>query len=179
MKNAKAGPAPRASGSRPTTPKTVEEYLAGVPEPARSTLNKVRAAIRAVASAETTEVISYGIPAFKIETPRYKGMLMWYAAFSDHCSLFPTASVIDTFKKELKDYKISKGTNYFRVDKPLPAALLKKMVKARVAEMEGKKRRVESRQALWGLSARLKPCPFTKLHGTNKYGQACCFLRRA
>ena len=69
-------------------------------------------------------------------------MLMWYAAFSDHCSLFPTASVIQTFKKELKDYKISKGTIHFRVDKPLPAALLKKMVKARVAEMEGKKRRV-------------------------------------
>ncbi len=173
-----------SSEKNTAAPKTVEEYLAGVPEPARSSLNKVRArikevTIRAVAPAETTEVISYGIPAFKIEGPKYKGMLMWYAAFSDHCSLFPTASVIDTFKKELKDYKISKGTNYFRVDKPLPAALLKKMVKARVAEMEGKKRRVESRQALWGLSARLKPCPFTKLHGTNKYGQACCFLRRA
>jgi uncharacterized protein YdhG (YjbR/CyaY superfamily) len=117
----------------------VEEYLAGVPEPARSTLNKVRAAIRAVVPAETTEVISYGMPAFKIEKPRYKGMLMWYAAFSDHCSLFPTASVIKTFKKELKDYRLSKGTIHFAVDKPLPAALLKKMVKARIAEMEAKK----------------------------------------
>jgi uncharacterized protein YdhG (YjbR/CyaY superfamily) len=137
-------PTPSAKNSAP--PKTVEEYLAAVPEPARSTLNKVRArikkiTIRAVAPAETTEVISYGIPAFKIEEPKYKGILMWYAAFSDHCSLFPTASVIKTFKKDLKDFHVSKGTLHFPVDKPLPAALLKKMVKARLAEMEGKKRR--------------------------------------
>jgi len=114
--------------------KTVEEYLAAVPEPAHSTLKKVRTTIRSVVPAETTEVISYGIPAF-----RYKGMLVWYAAFSDHCSLFPTASVIAKFKDELKDYRISKGTIQFPVDKPLPAALLKKMVKARLAEIEGKK----------------------------------------
>src|SRR4029077_20825703 len=106
--------------------------------------NKLRArikeiTIRLVAPAETTEVISYGIPAFKINGPKYKGMLMWYAAFSDHCSLFPTASVIKTFKEDLKDYRVSKGTIHFRVDEPLPAALLKKMVKARLAEMGGKK----------------------------------------
>ena len=65
---------------------------------------------------------------------------MWYAAFSDHCSLFPTASVIKRFKEDLKDYKVSKGTIHFAVDKALPATLLKKMVKARLAEMEGKKR---------------------------------------
>ena len=131
-----------SSRARPAAAKTtaaaetVEEYLAAVPEPARSILNKVRAAIRSVVPAETTEVISYRIPAFK-----YKGMLMWYAAFSDHCSLFPTASVINTFKKDLKDFRVSKGTIHFSVDKPLPAALLKKMVKARIAEMESKKRR--------------------------------------
>lgn len=132
-------------------PKTVEQYLAAVPEPARSTLNKVRAriketTIRAVTPAEITEVISYGIPAFKIEGPKYKGMLMWYAAFSDHCSLFPKVSVIEKFKEELKDFRVSKGTIHFGAsssgkDKPLPAALLKKMVKARIAEMQGKKRR--------------------------------------
>jgi uncharacterized protein YdhG (YjbR/CyaY superfamily) len=65
---------------------------------------------------------------------------VWFAAFSDHCSLFPTASVIKAFKKELKDYRISKGTIQFPVDKPLPADLVKKMVKARIAEMKGKKR---------------------------------------
>jgi uncharacterized protein YdhG (YjbR/CyaY superfamily) len=136
----------RASSAKSTAaPKTVEEYLADVPEPARSTLNKVRAVIRSVAPAETTEVISYGIPAFKINGPKHTGMLMWYAAFSDHCSLFPTASVIKAFKKDLQDYKVSKGTIYFAQssstqDKPLPAALLKKMVKVRLAEMQGKKR---------------------------------------
>jgi len=126
-----------SSAKNATAPKTVDEYLAAVPGPALSTLNKVRATIRSVAPAETTEVISYGIPAFKTT----KGMLVWYAAFSDHCSLFPTASVIKKFKDELKDFRVSKGTIHFPVDEPLPAALLKKMVKARIADIEGKKRR--------------------------------------
>ena len=127
-----------SSAKNRAAPKSVEEYFAGVPEPARSTLNEVRAAIRSVVPPETTEVISYRIPAFK-----YKGMLMWYAAFSDHCSLFPTASVIKTFKKDLKEFRVSKGTIQFPLDKPLPAALLKKMVKARVIDIErqGKKPR--------------------------------------
>jgi uncharacterized protein YdhG (YjbR/CyaY superfamily) len=115
-------------------PKSLEEYLAGVPEPARSSLNKVRAAIRAAAPRGATETISYGIPAFK-----YNGVLMWYAAFAKHCSLFPTASVIKAFKNELKGYSISKGTIQFPTDKPLPSALVKKMVKARVAQIDEKK----------------------------------------
>ena len=113
---------------------TADAYLSAVPEPARSTLNAVRATIRSVLPAETEEVISYGIPAFK-----HKRVLIWYAAFSDHCSLFPTASVIEEFKDELKGYKLSKGTIQFPIDKPLPAALLKKMVKARLAQVEGKR----------------------------------------
>jgi len=117
-------------------PKNVDEYLARVPEPARSTLNKVRAAIRSAAPAEATEAISYGIPTFK-----YKGPLIWFAAFSNHCSLFPTASVIEAFKNELKGFDTSKGTIHFPVDQPLPAALVKKMVKARMAEKEQKKQR--------------------------------------
>jgi len=130
-------PSSRVRSAKSTaTPNTVDAYLASVPEPARSTLNKVRAGIRAVVPAETTEVISYRIPAF-----RYKGVLVWYAAFSDHCSLFPTASVIKKFKDELKNFRVSKGTIHFPVDKPLPAALLKRMVKARIAEIESKKRR--------------------------------------
>ncbi len=114
------------------TPKNVDEYLAGVPEPARSTLKRTRALIRSVVPAETTEVISYGIPMFK-----YNGMLMGYAAFKNHCSLFPTGSgVIKKFEKELKDFPTSKGTIRFSVDKPLPAALLKKIVKVRIKENE-------------------------------------------
>jgi uncharacterized protein YdhG (YjbR/CyaY superfamily) len=117
-------------------PKSVDEYLAGVPEPARSTLNKIRAAIRSAVPAEATETISYWIPAFK-----YKGVLVWFAAFSDHCSLFPTASVVEAFKNELKGYSTSKGTIQFPTDKPLPTALVRKLVKLRVTQNESKKRR--------------------------------------
>ncbi len=112
----------------------VEAYLAKVPEPARSTLERVRATIRAAAPAEATECLSYGIPAF-----RYRGALVGYAAFKKHCSFFPMqASLIDEMQEELKGYRTSKGTLQFDLDKPLPAALVKKMVKARVAENERK-----------------------------------------
>jgi len=124
-----------AKGKTAPTAKTVEEYLAAVPEPARGTLQRVRAAIRSALPAEATEAISYGIPAFN-----YKGPLVWFAAFSNHCSLFPGASVIQAFKKELAGFKISKGTIHFPVDKPLPAALVKKMVKARLAGKAQKKK---------------------------------------
>ncbi|MBV8211746.1 MAG: DUF1801 domain-containing protein [Verrucomicrobia bacterium] len=115
-------------------PKSIDEYLAGVPEPARSTLNKIRATIRSAVPPEATEVISYRIPAFK-----YKGMLVWFGAFSDHCSLFPGPGIMEAFKDELKRYPIAKGTIQFPLDKPLPATLLKRIVKARVAANEKKK----------------------------------------
>ena len=115
----------RASGQ------TVEDYLAAVPEPARGTLEKTRAVIRSVVPPGTEEVISYRIPAFK-----HKKVIVWYAAFAKHCSLFPTAAIIEKFKDELRGYTISKGTIQFPVDRALPAALLKKMVKARLAEIE-------------------------------------------
>ena len=81
------------SGNRGSAPKGIDEYLAEVPEPARSTLNKMRAAIRSAVPSDATETISYKIPAFK-----RKNGLVWFAAFSDHCSLFPTASVIEGFR---------------------------------------------------------------------------------
>jgi uncharacterized protein YdhG (YjbR/CyaY superfamily) len=121
---------------RRVAPKSVDEYLAGVPEPARSTLAKIRAVVRSAVPPEATEAISYGMPAFK-----HKGTLLWFAAFSDHCSLFPTASVIKALKNELKDYQVSKGTIRFPVDKPLPATFVKKLVKARLAELEQKRQR--------------------------------------
>jgi uncharacterized protein YdhG (YjbR/CyaY superfamily) len=104
MKKVKSGnrsSAPKSNGA----PKNVDEYLAGVPEPARSTLNKIRTEIRSAVPPEASECISYGMPAFK-----HKGVLVWFAAFSDHCSLFPTASVIEAFKNELKGFSTSKGT---------------------------------------------------------------------
>jgi uncharacterized protein YdhG (YjbR/CyaY superfamily) len=116
-------------------PKNFEEYLAGVPEPARGALEKMRAAIRSVVPAEATETISYRMPAFK-----HNGIVVWFAAFTDHCSLFPTAAIIDAFKTELKGYSTSKGTIQFPLDKPLPTALIKRLVKTRVAQVESKKR---------------------------------------
>lgn len=110
--------------------KSVDEYLANIPEPARSTLKHIRAVIKSAVPKETTEVISYRIPMFK-----FNGMLVGYAAFAKHCSLFPTGSgVIEKFAKELKGYKTSRGTIQFPSDKPLPDALVKKIVKQRIKE---------------------------------------------
>ena len=113
----------------------VEQYLSAVPEPARSTLVKVRAAVRAAAGTEATETISYGMPAF-----RYKGMLVWYAAFKEHCSFFPgNSSLIEEFGEELAGYSTAKGTIRFPVDKPLPSSLIRKIVRARMAENDRRK----------------------------------------
>jgi uncharacterized protein YdhG (YjbR/CyaY superfamily) len=127
MKTAKSG-ARRSASKRSGAPETVDEYLARVPEPARSTLEKMRAAIRSVVPREAAETISYRIPAF-----RHNVVIVWYAAFADHVSVFPTASVIEAFKDELAEFKTSKGTIQFPTDKPLPIALIKRIVKARVA----------------------------------------------
>jgi uncharacterized protein YdhG (YjbR/CyaY superfamily) len=125
--------APKANAA----PKDVNEYLAGVPEPARTTLNKIRAIIRSVVPPEATEAISYGMPAFQ-----YKGPLFGYAAFKNHCSLFPMgSSVIVAFQEELKGFETAKGTIRFPVDKPPAAALIKKLVKARIAQNESKVKR--------------------------------------
>jgi uncharacterized protein YdhG (YjbR/CyaY superfamily) len=126
-----------ASAANSNVAKNVDEYLDRVPEPARSTLSKVRAAIRAAAPPETTEAIGYQMPMF-----RYKGGLVAYAAFSNHCSLFPMSlAVMAAFQDQLKSFHTFKGTIHFPLDKPLPAALVKKIVKARVAEKDRKKTR--------------------------------------
>jgi uncharacterized protein YdhG (YjbR/CyaY superfamily) len=118
--------------SGPDAPKTVDQYLAYVPEPARSTLEKVRAIILAAAPKETTEKISYGMPTF-----HYKRSLVALGAFKDHCSLFPMgSSVLTDIAEEIKPYQVSKGTLHFPIDKPMPAALVTKIVKLRVAQNE-------------------------------------------
>jgi len=132
MKKATSGnrrDAPKGNGA----PRDVEEYLAGVPEPARSVLQKMRTAIRSAVPPEASETISYRMPAF-----RCKGALVWYGAFSNHCSLFPTASVVEMFKNELKGFSMSKGTIHFPMDKRLPTRLIKKLVKARFAQSGSK-----------------------------------------
>jgi uncharacterized protein YdhG (YjbR/CyaY superfamily) len=134
MNKVKSGKRRSAASSKEPV-KNIDEYLAGVPQPARSALKQMRAAIRSAVPRDATEIISYRIPAFKSHK-----VLVWYAAFSNHCSLFPTASVIETFKDELKGFSTSKGTIHFPTNKPLPTALIKKLVKARVAESESEQK---------------------------------------
>ena len=134
---APAKPAPAAKGDRAakSAAAEVDDYLASVPEPARTTLIKIRAIIRSAVPSETTESISYHIPTF-----RYKGALIGLAAFPEHCSLFPMSGhTVEAFKTGLKNFKTSKGTIRFPPGKPPSAALIRKIVKARVAENESKK----------------------------------------
>ena len=127
----RAAKAKTSSKSRSAAPATVDQYIAAVPEPARGALQQIREAIRSVVPPEATEIISYKIPAF-----RHKKTLVWYAAFSNHCSLFPTAAVIEAFEDELKGFSASKGTIHFPLDKPMPVELIKRIVKARVEQSE-------------------------------------------
>lgn len=122
------------SGKTTKVPRTVDEYLKRVPEPSRRALQRVRTIVRDAIPPEATEVISYGIPTFK-----YNGMLMSFAAFSHHCSLFPGAGPIEELQKDLKNFRTAKGTIQFAPEKPLPSSLLKRLVKARLAENERKK----------------------------------------
>lgn len=125
----------RVSAAKPSNyPKTVEQYLARVPEGARGTVEEIRAAIRAAVPPESTEVISYRVPAFK-----HRRVLVWYGVFSDHCSFFPTSAVLQEFKDQLKDYATSKGTIQFPNGGRVPTALIKEMVKSRIAKSKPKK----------------------------------------
>lgn len=110
--------------------KTVDDYLAALPEDKRATLEKLRKAIKAAAP-KATEVISYQMPMYK-----QHGMVVGFAAFKDHCSLFPGSKAVETHKDELKAYETSKGTIRFPIGKPLPAALVKKLVKSCITENE-------------------------------------------
>ncbi len=111
----------------------IDSYIAIQPKKARVALEKLRQTIRAVAP-EAEEVISYKMPAF-----RYHGRLVYFAAFKDHYSLFPaSSSLLGKMKDELKSYKTAVGTLQFEYDKPLPVALVKKIVKARMKENLGK-----------------------------------------
>ncbi|MBY0505936.1 MAG: DUF1801 domain-containing protein [Bryobacteraceae bacterium] len=108
---------------------TVDEYLAAVPEPQRTTLQEVRKRIHAEVPG-ATESISYGIP-----TIHHEGPLVAFASFQKHCSFFPlSAATIAGLSEELAGYETSKGTIQFAIDQPLPAVLIRKLVKARLKE---------------------------------------------
>ncbi len=113
---------------------SVEDYIAALPAEARTKLQSLRKIIRQTAP-EAEEVISYNMPAFK-----WNGMLVWYGAHTEHIGLYPKAAAISTFKQELAGYKTSKGAIQFPIEKPIPTALVKKIVKFRLEE-NAKKRR--------------------------------------
>ena len=119
-----------------SVPKTIDDYLARVPEEARATLEKLRQTIRAAAP-KAVEVISYQMPTFKLDGR----MLVSFAAFKNHCSFFPGAAPIKAHAKDLMSYATSKGTIRFPTSKSLPAALVRKLVKARIKENESRAKR--------------------------------------
>ena len=110
-------------------PKTVDEYMAGVPPKFRAVLQRLRKTIKAAAP-DAEEVISYRMPAY-----RQNGMLIYFAAFKDHCSLFGVSHTIRRkFSPELKPFVAGKGTYQFTPEHPIPADLVTRIVKTRVAE---------------------------------------------
>lgn len=118
-------------------PTGVDEYLAALPAEFRMALEKLRKTIKAAAP-DATEAISYRMPAFKDQGRS----LVAYAAFKDHCSLFPMSTkVIAAYREELGPYLAGKGTIRFRPHKPLPAALVRKIVRARIEENATRGRR--------------------------------------
>jgi uncharacterized protein YdhG (YjbR/CyaY superfamily) len=118
----------RRTPAKSRKPATVDEYLAAVPDDhKRTALQKLRRTIKA-ALPRAEECISYGLPAF-----RYEGrMVAWYGAAKNHCSFYP-GGVVDACKDDLTKYETSKGTIRFTPDAPLPATLVKKLLKARIA----------------------------------------------
>jgi len=111
-----------------TKPKSIDEYIIGYPKDIQAILGKLRATIRKAAP-EAEETISYRMPAFK-----YHGMLAYFAAFKDHIGFYPAPTGIAQFERETSAYQSGKGTLRFPLDKPLPVALITRIIKFRVKE---------------------------------------------
>jgi uncharacterized protein YdhG (YjbR/CyaY superfamily) len=121
--------------------RTIDEYIADFPEDIQKLLEKVREAIKKTVP-EAGETIKYGIPTFTL-----KGNLVHFAAYKNHIGFYPAPREAEEFKKELSAYEGGKGTVQFPLDKPLPLALIKKMVKFRVKkQLESVKLKVKKRK---------------------------------
>ena len=123
-------------------PRTIDEYLAGLREDQHDALERLRRTIRAAAP-DAEECISYQLPAFRLGK-----LLVAFGAAANHCSFYPMSSrTIAAHRKELEGYDTSKGTIRFPADRPLPAALVRKIVKARIAENASRGKKVAPRRS--------------------------------
>jgi uncharacterized protein YdhG (YjbR/CyaY superfamily) len=116
-------------------PQTIDEYLAPLSNEKRAALEKLRRAIKSVAP-KAEECISYQIPAFRLGGR----MLVAFGAAANHCVFYPGAFPVQAHRDALKDYDTSKGTIRFQADSPLPAILVRKLVKTRIAEKTAQQR---------------------------------------
>lgn len=112
---------------RSASAKDVDRYIGSLPEESRTAIESLRKVVRAIVP-DAVETISYGVPTFKLNNR----MLVSYAGFKDHCSFFPGAGPIETHKGALKNFPTSRGTIRFTPERPLSAALVKKLVKTRI-----------------------------------------------
>jgi uncharacterized protein YdhG (YjbR/CyaY superfamily) len=110
-------------------PESIDDYLATLSKDKRATLEKLRQAIQAAAP-KAEECISYRIPGFRLDGK----LLVSFGAAANHCAFYPGARPVQAHKTELKAYDATKGTIRFPIDRPLPAALVRKLVKTRIAE---------------------------------------------
>jgi uncharacterized protein YdhG (YjbR/CyaY superfamily) len=124
----------------PAKPGAVAEYLAGIPGEKRAALEDLCAAIR-IAAPDAVEGVSYGMPAFLVNGKAIAGFIV----AANHLSYFPMSGrVVAAMAKDLKRFDTSKGTIRFRPEKPLSAALVKKLVRARLAEIQASQNRKKS-----------------------------------
>jgi uncharacterized protein YdhG (YjbR/CyaY superfamily) len=128
--NGPTGPKPKIKGKT----KTIDEYLAALSNDKRVALERLRRTIRAAAP-RAEECISYQLPAFRLDGR----MLVWFGASANHCAFYPGA-VVQAHQDELKDYDISKGTIRFQAHSPLPATLVRKLVKTRIGRNAAQQR---------------------------------------
>ncbi len=114
--------------------KSTDDYIAVFPENTQKILQQLRSIIKKAAP-QATEVISYNMPAYKLN-----GILVYFAGYENHIGFYPTASGIEAFKEQFSDYKFSKGAVQFPIDKPLPSALITEIVQFRIAQTQQKQK---------------------------------------
>jgi uncharacterized protein YdhG (YjbR/CyaY superfamily) len=118
----------KTASTATATFKTVNEYVAALPTTSKAAIKQLRQVIQEAAP-DATEAISYNMPSFK-----YHGGLIWYAAWKEHISIYPRTKLMEEALPELENYEGNKGTIKFPLDKPLPLALIRKIVKCRIRE---------------------------------------------